>query len=95
MPEMAMYHGIVLALESTPDGSSSIKLKLHPESRVGETVEEAEEEAYETGWEAESGLRRPRKFGQDMLDGVEGSIDSSEKEIKLDDIIDCRRVHLV
>ena len=90
-----MYYGIVLALESTPDGSSSIKLKLHPDSRVEETVKEAEEEAYETGWEAESGLRRPRKFGQDMLDGVEESVDSSEKEIKLDDIIDCRRVHLL
>ena len=94
MPDLATYFGVVLTLESTPDGSSSIKLKLHPDCRSS-GLEESSEQVYETGWETESGLRRPRRFGEDMLEGIEGSLDSTEKEIKLDDIVDCRRVILM
>lgn len=95
MPDLWTYYGTVLALESTPNGTSSIRLRLHPDcQRTGAT--EAAQDEIETGWEAESGLRRPRRFGEDSLAEDMGSPqDASEKTIQLDDIVDCRRIYLM
>lgn len=95
MPALSLYHGLVLTLESSPH-SSTIKLKLHPSCRPGETAGEDEDfdaNDYNEDIEADETRQLPRYFGED-LDTSDREGPTDVKEIKLDDIVDCRKLLL-
>lgn len=93
MPTLSLYYGIVLSLESSPH-SSAIRLKLHPSCRPlsrEEAVGEDEHGEYDD--EVEEEPRYPKYFGEDLDNPAEGD-QPDIKEIKLDDVVDCRRISL-
>lgn len=121
MPELSTYYGVVLSLDSSPSGSSSIRLKLHPSCRAS-ALALAVTTGRGDGWDKDEGAYEyrdegadvgpygaadgeyaggRRKFGEDMLLGEDGHDDAvpsqgpdDEKEISLDEIVDCRRLSL-
>jgi hypothetical protein len=89
MPDLSIYFGIVLSLESSPH-STTIRLKLHPDCRPFEDddmdIDNGEDEPEEP--------RLPKYFGEDLEKPENGTGQPDIREIKLDDIVDCRRVVL-
>lgn len=92
LPALSLYFGLVLSLTSSPH-SSAIRLKLHPSCRPNAGLEEHDlnTDGVEGG---ETEPHYPRYFGEDLESPLEDADHPDIKEIKLDDIVDCRRVVL-
>lgn len=90
LPALSLYYGVVLSLTSSPH-SSAIRLKLHPSCRpyTGLDQHKSHEDLVE-GVETEP--HYPRYFGEDLQSPLDDAEQPDIKEIKLDDIVDCRRI---
>lgn len=94
MPSLSLYYGVVLSLESSPH-SSAIRLKLHPSCRpIVETEIEENMEEEGLGDETEAEPHYPKFFGEDLETPLEEGDQPDIRQIKLDDIVDCRRLVL-
>jgi hypothetical protein len=91
MPSLSLYHGIVLSLESSPH-SSAIRLKLHPSCRLGAGVEVEEDMEDEIAYDETE--FEPQFFGEDLETPLADVDHPDVRVIKLDDIVDCRRIVL-